>query len=96
MNFLSGELILAGMLILLVGIAFTIAGIIAALSRRSSGENSGKKKNKGSNRKSRGGGVILIGPIPILFGTDRKALAITICLVILLVFLYLMFLLGHG
>jgi uncharacterized protein (TIGR00304 family) len=50
---------------------------------------------KAENAKVRGAGVIMIGPIPIIFGSDKKsiktvialALALTIALIILYYFL---------
>jgi uncharacterized membrane protein len=51
---------------------------------------------KGKTGKVRGGGVILIGPIPIVFGTDKKSLktvlllsiALTTLLIALVLILY--------
>jgi len=50
-------------------------------------------------RKTRYGGAIIIGPIPIIFGTDKEtakillmlALALTISLIILMVIFYFMY-----
>ena len=52
-----------------VGIALVIVGIIvivAAIIRASHG----RQQRRG---KVRGAGVIMIGPIPIIFGTDKKS-----------------------
>ncbi|MGC8961478.1 MAG: TIGR00304 family membrane protein [Candidatus Bathyarchaeia archaeon] len=35
-------------------------------------------------RKVRGGGVIMIGPLPLIFGTDRESLKILLLLAIIL------------
>jgi len=51
---------------------------------------------KGEGR-MRGGGAIIIGPIPIIFGTDKKSikailllsLALTIALIILMIIFYM-------
>jgi uncharacterized protein (TIGR00304 family) len=61
------------------------------VSAAKSAKNQTKKEGEGEgNSKMRGGGVIMIGPIPIIFGTDKKsvksvivlALALTILLII--------------
>ena len=75
-----------------VGIALVIVGIVvivAAIIVTSMG--GGSKKGK-----VRGAGVIMIGPIPIIFGTDKKsvkavlalALAITIVVLIIIILIY--------
>jgi uncharacterized protein (TIGR00304 family) len=44
-------------------------------------------KNKGG--KIRGGGAVIIGPIPIIFGTDKESVKIILILSIILVVLLL-------
>jgi uncharacterized protein (TIGR00304 family) len=70
-----------------LGIALVIAGIVvivAAIILASKG--SGKKG------KVQGAGVIMIGPIPIIFGTDKKSvksvlgLALALTLVVLIIY----------
>ncbi len=79
-----------------VGIALVIVGvvvIVAAIIRASTGES----KEKG---RVRGAGVILIGPIPIIFGTDKKsiktvlALALSLSIVVLIILLVYYWLMG--
>jgi uncharacterized protein (TIGR00304 family) len=73
-----------GIALILVGIFVIVAAII--LSSRG-----GEKKDK-----VHGAGVIMIGPIPIIFGTDKQsvkavlalALALTIVVLIILVLYY--------
>jgi uncharacterized protein (TIGR00304 family) len=76
-----------GLALVVIGIIIIVAAIILASS-------GGAKKGK-----VRGAGIIMIGPIPIIFGTDKKslksvlllALAITIMvLIITLVYYWLM------
>jgi uncharacterized protein (TIGR00304 family) len=77
--------IAVGIAVVVVGIVLVIAVIIRA--------SMGTKKEGG---KVRGAGVIMIGPIPIIFGTDKKsvkavlalALALTIALLIFFVVSY--------
>jgi uncharacterized protein (TIGR00304 family) len=69
----------AGLLFVFAGFVIAIAGIF--LTSRSEG------------RGVKGAGVILVGPIPIVIGSDAKwasiAIALAIVLVILMVVLYL-------
>jgi uncharacterized protein (TIGR00304 family) len=73
-----------GIALVFVGIIIIVIAIITA-----STHGTGKGKVKGA-------GVIMIGPIPIIFGTDKKsvktvlalALALTIALVIAMVVYY--------
>jgi|WetSurMetagenome_2_1015567.scaffolds.fasta_scaffold23127_2 uncharacterized protein (TIGR00304 family) len=72
-----------GVVLVVIGIIFVISAVILASSRRSEGG------------KTKAAGVIMIGPIPIIFGTDKKsvksvlvlALALTITLIVAM-FLY--------
>lgn len=76
-----------------LGIALIFIGviiiIIAVILISVSGAQKGKFK---------GGGVILIGPIPIIFGTDKKSLktvlllslALTVMLVVIIITYYLL------
>jgi uncharacterized protein (TIGR00304 family) len=72
-----------GIALVIVGIVILVAAIVLA-SRGSVKE--GKSKVKGA-------GVIMIGPIPIIFGTDKKsvktvlALALALTIVVLIIFL---------
>lgn len=74
-----------GTVLVVVGLIVIILAIVLASSRRS-----GESKTKAA-------GVIMIGPIPIIFGTDKKsvksvvmlALALTIALIIAMVLYYL-------
>jgi uncharacterized protein (TIGR00304 family) len=44
---------------------------------------------RGEGGKIRGGGAVIIGPIPIVFGTDKKALKIVLSLSVVLTLLLL-------
>ena len=75
-----------GLVLVFVGVAIII---IAVVLLSVSGVRKGKVK---------GGGAILIGPIPIVFGTDKKSLktvlllslALTVMLVVAMVVYYLL------
>ena len=70
-----------------LGIALVIAGVIVIVLSLIRASRSGDKEAK-----VRGAGVIMIGPIPIIFGTDKKSvkevlvLALALVVVMLIVF----------
>ena len=68
--------------VILVGILLIIAGVVAIVF--SVLYTSGKAKGE-----VKGAGVIMIGPIPIVFGSDAKWVGIVIGLVIVLMILSL-------
>jgi len=75
------DLVLIGIAIILAG--FLVVFLAMAASSRSSG--GGKERTQ-----VRGGGVIMIGPIPIIFGSDAKwtSVAIVLAVVLILVVLF--------
>ena len=62
-----------GLLIVLAGFAIGIVAVFVAILRSASGTG-----------QARGGGVIMIGPVPIVFGTDKESARILILLGIVL------------
>jgi uncharacterized protein (TIGR00304 family) len=70
----------------LLGIALVVVGVIVIVVAIFLASISGAKKMK-----VRGAGVIMIGPIPIIFGTDKKsvksvlALALFLTIVVLII-----------
>ena len=78
--------------LILLGIALIIAGslfisleiIINIIKEKREKPEENEKKHKKTKSKVRGGGVVLIGPIPIIFGSDRKFLIIAVILAIVL------------
>jgi uncharacterized protein (TIGR00304 family) len=66
-----------GFVLILVGVAILTLAILL-LSTRSSG-----------NRKVKAGGAVIIGPVPIIFGTDKKSLKTVLLLSIVLTVLVL-------
>ena len=82
----AGVLFGLGVALILVGV-FIIAVAIFLLSVKSAGKG-----------KVRGGGAVIIGPVPIIFGTDRKSLktvlllsiVLTILLIVVMVVYYLL------
>ena len=65
-----------------LAIALIIAGIIiiiAAIVAASAGAQ------KGKDGKVKAAGIIMIGPIPIIFGTDKKSVKVVLALALALV-----------
>jgi uncharacterized protein (TIGR00304 family) len=69
-----------GLLLGLAGFALAIVAIFVAILRSARGTG-----------KVRGGGVVMIGPVPIVFGTDREFARILILLSIVLMIVLLLF-----
>ncbi len=73
------ELISLGVILVFIGIAFMAIGMIS-------------QAVKSKEAEVRGGGVILIGPFPIVFGSDAEAaktvLILTILLILIVFFLF--------
>ena len=69
-----------------LGTALIVVGIIVIVAAIIIVSKSGAKKGK-----VRGAGVIMIGPVPIVFGTDKKsvkavlALALALAIVVLII-----------
>jgi uncharacterized protein (TIGR00304 family) len=69
--------------LVLVGIAIIVAGfLVVFLGMVMSGRSS---EEGGKRAEVRGGGVIMIGPIPIIFGSDAKWTSIAIAMAIVLI-----------
>ena len=82
-------LISIGIALILLGILFVAYGIMRS-SRESAGTE-GRISDQGfKEERVKGGGVILIGPIPIVFGSDRRYVIIAMILAIVLVALVIM------
>jgi uncharacterized protein (TIGR00304 family) len=76
------KLITLGFLIVFIGMLIILAGMFSTMYQ--SWKTSGAEKPETSVR---GGGVIMIGPIPIIFGSDVGAVKIVIILAIVLMLL---------
>jgi uncharacterized protein (TIGR00304 family) len=70
-----------GLTLVFVGFAIVFVAVILLFLRGIKGE-----KGKGDVK---GGGVIVIGPIPIIFGTDKESVKIILVLSIILMVLVL-------
>ena len=82
----SAALYALGIALIFIGVLIIIVAVILL-------SISGAKKGK-----VKGGGAIIIGPIPIIFGTDKKSLktvlllsfALTVLLVVVMILYYLL------
>ena len=68
------QLIPIGIFVIIIGFVILIMGLMT----------SHIKDTEVKDTEVRGGGVILIGPIPIIWGTDRSSLEIVLILAIIL------------
>ena len=69
-----------GLLLALAGFALAIVAIFVTILKSARGTG-----------KVRGGGVVMIGPVPIVFGTDKESARILILLGIVLMIVMLLF-----
>lgn len=75
------DLVFVGIGIILVG--FLVVFLAMVMAGRSSGE--GEERTRVS-----GGGVIMIGPIPIIFGSDARWASVAMVLAIVLILVVLL------
>jgi len=73
------KLISVGFLLVFIGVLVIIVGVFSMAYQ--AWKTGGVEKPEGGVR---GGGVIMIGPIPIIFGTDVGALKIVMILAVML------------
>ena len=78
------EVTVAGVGLMLVILGFSLAFIAVILLAVKSAATGGR---------TRGGGVLLIGPIPIIFGTDRDSAKVLVILALVLIVVVLLFIL---
>jgi uncharacterized protein (TIGR00304 family) len=71
------DLASVGFALILAGVAVIVAGTLLS--------------SKGGERKVEGGAVVLVGPIPIVFGSDARWASVAIVLAIVLIVIILLF-----
>ena len=84
----SSLLIAVGIVVVLIGILLIFSGFLFSIKEL--GERGGR------SAETRGGGIIMVGPIPIIFGSDKTSLQTVIILtIVLMVIAFLLFWLIH-
>lgn len=71
-----------GLALVIIGFILAFVAFILLVAKAASGTG-----------KTRGGGVLFIGPIPIIFGTDRESAKTLMILAIVLIAIFLVFML---
>ena len=79
-NLADNLIFVIGLLLALAGFAVAILAFIFAILRSARGAG-----------QVRGGGVVMIGPVPIVFGTDKQSARILVLLGIILMTVLLLF-----
>ncbi len=69
------DLVTAGLVLVLLGLGVVVISLLS--------------EAKKSGAEVKGGGVVMIGPIPIIFGSDMKWASVAIALAIVLVLLWI-------
>jgi uncharacterized protein (TIGR00304 family) len=67
-----------GLVVVIVGFVIALVAIMLIAFR-----------SRGDSNRTRGAGILLIGPIPILFGTDHESVRILMVLAIVLIIIFL-------
>ncbi|AWR99660.1 TIGR00304 family membrane protein [Metallosphaera hakonensis] len=85
------NLISLGLLLIFLGFILVFADIFISIVRASRVQTESREEKE--ERKTEAGGIIFIGPIPIIFGTSKKIekwmLAVALVITILLVLLFI-------
>ena len=81
------KLITLGFLIVLIGMLVIIAGMFSMAYQSWKADGGGEGSEEKPETTVRGGGVILIGPIPIVFGSDVGAVKVALILAIVVMLL---------
>ena len=68
------DLVTAGLLLIIAGFAVVMVSMFS--------------RGGGTKAEVKGGGVIMIGPIPIIFGSDARWASVAIVLAIVLILVY--------
>ncbi|MDG6914211.1 MAG: DUF131 domain-containing protein [Nitrososphaerota archaeon] len=69
--------------IVVAGLVLIAAGVVIAFASSFSGAS-------GEGGELKGGAVVMIGPIPLIFGTDAKWTGIAIALAVVLMLVYIL------
>ncbi len=81
-------LIFVGIVLIILGFFLAAFGMMRAAKESAGPEAPGAIKEG----RAKGGGVILIGPVPIVFGTDKRYAVIAMILAVVIMLLAMIFL----
>ncbi len=84
-------LIIIGIILIIFGILLVTFGIMHSMQKREQAEEE-YTPNEIKEKSVKGAGVILIGPVPIVFGSDKKSALVLIIMAIVLMLLLIVFL----
>ena len=82
-------LIAAGIVLIILGFFLVAIGMMRSARESAGLEDRGQETR---DEKIKGGGVILIGPVPVVFGTDKRYALLLVILAIVLMLLAIIFL----
>jgi len=68
-----------GLVLVIVGFVLAFVALILTISR------------KGGQGETKSAGILLIGPIPIIFGSDRDSVKVLVVLAVVLIAVFLVF-----
>lgn len=100
---IGSTLLLIGIFVIFIGFLMIMISIVLSIFKNSESrqdysgraESESEKSPEGKiESKIKGGGVIMIGPIPIIFGSDKESAKMAVILAIILMLLSLLFLRG--
>lgn len=77
---MDDTLLTIGVLLIFLGFVIAVSAILLAILRKPTGR-----------REVRGGAVIFIGPIPIIFGTDRKMVGVALISALIIIVAVVLF-----
>ncbi len=85
-------LITIGLVMILLGLFLVVFWTITRSVQQSTKSEDNISSAEKKKERIKGGGVVMIGPLPVVFGTDKKYAIIAMILAIVLMLLYIAFL----
>ncbi|BFH72638.1 DUF131 domain-containing protein [Sulfurisphaera javensis] len=83
------ELLFAiGLTVVFLGLLLIMGGLLLELNKKKQNE---KEENKQNEERTEYGGVIFIGPIPIVFGSSKKIARVMLIIGVIIFVLFLIF-----
>lgn len=86
----GSEIIFTGFILIFIGFFLIFAGFLKQITEAKAG-TAGKTGEKEARTEVRGGGIIMIGPFPIIFGTDKQSIFLLFILAVLLMLISWLF-----